>query len=770
MLCMLTLMLARTAAAQVPQKPDETLEIDPKIPIRAYAFSLKDVRLLDGPFAHACEINAQYLLRLEPDRLLSWFRERAGLQPKDRVYGGWEKATIAGHSLGHYLTACSLTYTQIGDERFKERVDYIVDELQICQKAHGDGYVAAFPRGREIFDEVERGDIRTKGFDLNGCWVPLYTLHKQLAGLIDAYRLCENKKALEVAIGLADYLDSKIGRLTEPQMQKLLNCEHGGINEAVANLYAVTGEPEYLRLAERIYHKQILDPLAESRDELNGKHANTQVPKLIGLTRLYELTGKENYAAAAKFFWKTVTENHTYVNGGNSAWEYFGPPGKLNDRLGDTTETCNTYNMLKLTRHLFTWNPDARYADYYERALYNHILAHQHPETGMFVYKGFLDFGATKNYSTPFDSFWCCVGSGMENHAKYGDSIYFHDDDGLFVNLFISSRLDWAEKGVKITQRTNFPKTETTTLSIRTDKPIRMPIRIRRPYWTTKDFQIKVNGKAVKVSGKPGSFAAVNRRWNNHDTIEAKMPMSIRTESMPDNPDRIAFLYGPIVLCAQVHKNAMPVLVPNTGEVADSVKRVSDDSLEFRTLGIGRPDDVRLIPLYAMHDKSYTVYFDKFTDKQWAARQAAYEAERQRIEEMKARTVDVVRVGEMQPERDHNFRGENTSTGTFNGRRWRHAYNGWFSFDVKVDPQKPVDLIVRYWGSESGARNFDILLDGQKIATQQLKNNKPGEFFYATYPLNPELTAGKEKVTVRFQSHPGNTAGGVFGLRIVRRK
>jgi len=757
--------------AQVEEIANSAFKVKAKSHIAAYGFSLKDVRLLDGPFKHAMELNMRYLLELEPDRLLSGFRSKAGLEPRGRIYGGWEKAGVAGHSLGHYLSACSLMYAQSGDSRLLERVNYIVDELQACQNAQGDGYVAAIPRGREIFEEVSRGDIRTKGFDLNGCWVPLYTLHKQLAGLIDAYRLCGNTKAIKVAAKLADFLDGVLGKLNDEQMQKLLFCEHGGLNEVMANLYAITQNEKYLNLAKRIYHKQILDPLAQQRDQLSGRHSNTQVPKVIGIARLHELTGIERYRTIARFFWKTVIENHTYVNGGNSAWEYFGPPKKLSDRLGDTTETCNTYNMLKLTRHLFSWTADARYADYYERALYNHILAHQHPETGMMVYKGFLDRGAIKHYSTPFDSFWCCVGSGMENHSKYGDSIFFHDGRALFVNLFIASQLNWRQKEVTVRQETQYPQTDETVLKIGCRKPVSIPIHIRHPYWAIDGMKITVNGRKIKAASKPGSFARVTRKWRDGDEVRVKMPMKLRTESMPDNPNIIAFMYGPIVLCAEVSDKKIPVLVPPTKDITSHVKPAALAPLEFITEGLGKPDDIRLIPLYKMHDRRYNVYFDRFTPDKWAAEQRRHEAEQRRIRQMQARTVDMLRIGEMQPERDHNLKGEKTSAGTFKNQRWRHAIRGgWFSFEMEVLPDKPLELIVRYWGGDSDGHEFDILLDDVKIATQRLQNKKPGEFFFANYKIPKELSSGKTKVTVRFQAHPGKTAGGVFGCWIIKRE
>ena len=419
----------------------------------AHPFRLEDVRLLDGPFKAAMTRDAEYLLRLEPDRLLSGFRKEAGLTPKAKAYGGWESMTIAGHSLGHYLSAVALMFASTGDTRFRDRVNYILAELDACQRTNGNGYVAAIPNGKKIFQEVSAGDIRPQPFDLNGGWVPWYTLHKLFAGLLDAHQYLQSTKALDIAAKLGDWADTTLAKLTEEQFQRMLDTEHGGMNEVLAELYARTGNKKYLQLSRRFHHKVVLEPLTRQEDRLQGLHANTQIPKLIGLARRYELTSDEADKTAAEFFWQRVVHHHSYVNGGHSDGERFGPPDKLNNRLSqNTAETCNTYNMLKLTRHLFEWHASASYADYYERALYNHILASQNPDDGMVCYYVPLRAGSRKVYSKPFDSFWCCVGTGMENHAKYGEAIYFHGNNALWVNLLFPSELNWRENGWALKQ------------------------------------------------------------------------------------------------------------------------------------------------------------------------------------------------------------------------------------------------------------------------------------------------------------------------------
>jgi DUF1680 family protein len=751
------------------------LKITPPVSLSASAFAIEDVRLLDGPFKRAMELDAQYLLKLEPDRLLSRFREYAGLKPKGEVYGGWENAGVSGHTLGHYLSACSMMYASTGDARFRKRVDYIVDELSACQKANGNGYVAAIPDGKRIFAEIAAGKITSMGFDLNGGWVPWYTLHKLLAGLLDAHRYCGNRNALRIAAHLADWAIATTANLDEEKFQRMLACEHGGMNESLAELYARTGDPRYLALSRRFHHKAVLDPLAEQRDCLPGLHANTQIPKIIGVARRYELTGDKTDRTIAEFFWDTVVHRQSYVTGGDSDGECFGPAACLSDRLGETTtETCNTYNMLKLTRHLFAWHASAKYADYYERALYNHILASQDPDTGMMCYYVPLKPGHFKTYSTPFDSFWCCVGTGIENHSKYGDSIYFHDADGLFVNLFIPSVLKWQCKGLTVRQETKFPEEDTTHLTFSCREPVEMAVRVRYPGWAQSGIIVEVNGSDVPVSSHPGSYVTVRRTWQTGDCLEVKIPMSLRWESMPDKRNRAAVLYGPIVLAGDLgsdeNKDApltVPVFVTDGMPIAEWCKLVPGHALTFRSDGTGHPSDVTLIPFYKMHHRRYSIYWDLYTSDEWRSHEAELRAEEERQRQLDARTIDVLRVGEMQPERDHNLVGENTSVGDFRGRKWRHAPDGWFAFDMKVKPDSPLDLLCTYWGSEIGARVFDILIDGRKIATQSLHNDKPGELFDVAYHIPPELVSGKEKVTVHLQSHPGNIAGGIFGCRIV---
>lgn len=600
-------------------------------------------------------------------------------------------------------------------------------------------------------------------------------MHKLFAGLIDAFVHCGNEQALTVAKGLGDWAYRTTSRLSEEQWQQMLACEHGGMNEAMANLYALTGDEKYLQLARKFYHRAVLDRLANGEDCLPGLHANTQIPKIIGVARLYEITGEPRYRRIAEFFWERVVKHHSYVIGGHSDHEHFGPPDRLANRLStNTCETCNTYNMLKLTRHLFSWEPKADYMNFYERALYNHILASQNPQTGMVCYYVSLKPGHFKTYSTPFDSFWCCVGTGIENHTKYGDTVFFWGEDNLYVNLFIPSELHWKAKGFSLRMETAFAESDRVVLNLSPDQPTDLALQIRQPWWCVEPIKVRINGAVQRAKPNADGYLTLRRRWQKGDRVEVILPSRLHTESMPDDPNLIAVLHGPIVLAGVLGKESdpeprVPVLVTGGRPVQSWLRKVSGKSLTFRTRGVGRPEEVTLMPFYRVHGQRYTVYWRVVTEGEWQRTDTAYREEQKRLQELDMRTVDAVRIGEEASEREHNLQGEKTSSGEFNGRRWRHAVEGgWFSYDLRVPPDQPVELLCTYWGSDSGGRVFDILVDGKKIATQTLDNNRPGSFFDVVYPLPTNLTAGKEKVTVRFQAHPGRLAGGVFGLRILR--
>ncbi len=771
--------------AQQPP-PYSKIKVQDKIPSKAYPFDLRDVRLLEGPFREAMLRDQKYLLELDSDRLLHNFRLTAGLPSTAQPLGGWEepKGELRGHTVGHFLSACALMYASTGDVRFKDKGNGIVAELAkvleaMPSKGFNKGFLSAYPE--EFFDRVDKR-IRV--------WAPYYTLHKIMAGLLDMYLSCDNQQALDVVTKMADWVKFRLSRLADDEQQAALETEHGGMNEVLANLYAVTGNPEHLNAAFKFNHKKLFDQWAAGEDKLDGLHGNTQFPKVIGAFREYQLTGEKRYLDIASFFWDRVALHRSFVIGGNTNGERFFPIDQFSKNLGpSSTETCNTYNMLKLTRQLFGLEPTAEKMDFYERGLFNHILASQDPATGMVCYYVPLRPGAFKTYSTPNESFWCCVGTGMENHAKYGDTIFFHDDQSLYLNLFIASELSWKEKGLVVRQETRFPEEDAAKLTFQTQKPVRLALRIRHPSWVSSGMTVTINGKNEPVKAKPGSYAAIERQWKNGDTVQVRWPMSLRLEAMPDDPKMIAILYGPIVLAGDLGReglteaqrygpnapqiNRLPsIVIPVfTGDVKDVLGHVKPEpnagALNFQTSGLGQPHDVRLIPLDKASDQRYTVYWKVFSPAEWDQRKAEIEAKESRRKEIERRTLDAVNVNDEQSERDHGFKGENSTQGYFEGKRTREARNGWFSYDLNVLPDKPTVLVCTYVGSPGRPRTFDVLVDGEKVATQTLEVGPSGLFDFE-YKLPEQLTRGKQRITVKFQSLPNSGTGSVFDVRIIQ--
>ena len=735
------------------------------------AFPLEAVTLTPSIWRTAVDTNATYLKSLEPDRFLHNFRVSAGLAPKGEVYGGWEGMGIAGHSLGHYMSACGLIYAQTKDPEFKTRIDYMVAEMAGIQAAHGDGYVGGTTverdgkvvDGKIVFEEIRAHKITSHGFDVNGGWVPLYTWHKVHAGLLDAHRYADNAQALKVAAGLCDYLIGVLGGLSDDEMQQVLAAEHGGLNETFAETYVRTGDKRYLAMAQRLYHKAILTPLAQGRDELEGKHANTQIPKLIGLARLYEVTGDTSYRDTAGFFWERVVHHHSYVIGGNSDGEHFGAPEHLAGRIDDKTcEACNSYNMLKLTRHLYQWQPDAAWFDFYERAHLNHIMAHQEPLTGQFVYFMPLSSGSQRLYSTPTDSFWCCVGSGMESHAKHGDSIYWRQKDTLYVNLFIPSELSWTEKATKIALSGDFPVSETVTLTVTPKSTAMFTMAVRIPGWA-EGARLAVNGAGVAILPAKDGYARVTRRWQPGDTVTLTLPQSLRVETVADNARLAAYVKGPIVLAADMGEAAGDVPPAPIVVAAQALDAVDPATLTLAA----RPGAVALKPFFSQYRRRTAVYFPLFTEGEWQVQSVAYEAEQKARTDLNARTLDVMRLGEMQPERDHGFAtdiAEVSSRLGHPGRSLMWTSGKYFEFDLAVDPKGTV-LQVTYWGQDVH-KNFDITVDGGLLTNETLA--VPGEesFRVVAYDLPAAMVAGKTKVRVRFTTRGSNLD--VFEVRSLR--
>src|SRR5258708_1500348 len=668
-----------------------------------------------------------------------------------------------------------MAYAARGNAAFLQRSNYIVAELAICQKARGTGYLGAIPKEDSIWAEVAKGNIRSRGFDLDGAWSPWYTFHKIMGGLLDAWLYCHNTQALTVDQGMADWTGEEIKGLNDSLMQKMLGTEYGGMNDALVNTYAFTGNKKYLALSYRFYDKRILDSLALKIDALAGKHSNTQIPKIIGSAPPYQTTRDQKDADIACFFGETITRHHSYANGGNSNYEYLGDPGKLNDFLSDnTTETCNTYNMLKLTGELFSIHPSASLMDFYEKALYNHILASQNHATGMMPHFAPLPMGGQKEYSDEFNTFTCCVGTGMENHVKYGENIYYRGkDNSLYVNLFIPSVLNWKERGLTIRQETNIPASDNATFTITTAKASRFPIRIRKPHWAGS-VQVKVNGASQSVAAGDDGYLLLDRTWANNDKIELTLPASFYTESMPDNPERQALFFGPDLMAGilgdkQPQLQDIPVFVTTAQDANPWVKQTDRKDLVFQTANLGAHGDVKLIPFNQTANEYYSAYWAVFTPDQWTLQEKAYEEEKRKQKELEDRTTDILRVGEMQPERDHDFVSEKSFTGDGEGKKWRMAREGgYFSFIMKTDPTEINNIICTYWGTDNRGKTFDIFVNDTKIATEDLNKFRTNKFYYVGYPIPKELTASRSSVRVNIVPKEHNSAGPIYGIRMAK--
>lgn len=759
------------AQSYVPLMNETRMAVRPQIEIKAYPVSLTQVRLLDGPFKSAMEADRKWLLSLQPDRFLHRFHENAGLPVKGDLYDGWENSTQSGFCFGHYLSAMSMLYAATGDTEVLEKVKYSIDELRKCQLARGTGYVDAIPGGEQLWNDVVQGKIDANTGWLNGIWVPWYNLHKLWAGLIDTYLYTGNEVAKEIVLALTDWACEKFKSLTYDQWQRMIYCETGGMNDALYNVYAISGKPEHLALAEKFYHKQVLDPLSQRKDQLAGLHANTQIPKIVGAARAYEVGAEDKNHTIPTFFWKTVHDNRSYCIGGNSDHEHFEELGKLS--LSDkTTETCNTYNMLKLTRHLFAWNPEAEYMDFYERALYNHILASQNPETGMVVYYQPLGYDSYKSFSTPEHSFWCCVGTGFENHVKYAEGIYSENENDLYVNLFIASELDWKRMGMKVVQQTGFPDSDRTQLLIHCSEPKEVALHIRYPEWATAGYRIMINGEQQQISEKPGSYVTVKRVWKEGDKLEVEMVKSLRKEKLIGDDHKAAFLNGPIVLAGERNpQDKKIVFLEEKNQGIDTWMKPIDEKEGTFKATAGFPASIDMIPFYKKYKGYYAVYFDCYQPDEWESIKEEYEKEAEAERELERLTLDVFRPNEQQDEVDHDFRGTNVARGDGAlGKKWCDSDGGYFSFTMKVNSKLPAELLLTYWGSDGGNRKFDILVNNEVIAVEELTASKPNEYFDRRYAIPFHLLQGKDKVTVKLRAYQNNKAGGIFFARMMLKK
>ncbi|MBV5313338.1 MAG: glycoside hydrolase family 127 protein [Prolixibacteraceae bacterium] len=762
-------------------------------------FPLSDVTLLDGSFKQARDLNIEVLLKYDVDRLLAPYRKEARLPEKAKLYPNWEG--LDGHVGGHYLSAMAINYAATGNAECKKRMEYMISELKACQDANalkypdwGVGYIGGIPNSKGLWPKIKAGEVGV----IWKYWAPYYNIHKMFAGLRDTWLYTANVDAKNIFLNFCDWAITITSGLTDVQMEEMLANEHGGMNEILADAYQITGNEKYLAAAKRYSHKVFLDQLSQGIDNLDNKHANTQIPKFIGFERIAELGHDAKYDKAGSFFWETVTTNRSLAFGGNSRREHFPARESCIDfiNVNDGPESCNSYNMLKLTEDLFRVHPSAKYADYYERTLLNHILSSQHPEHGGYVYFTPARPRHYRVYSAPNEAMWCCVGTGMENHGKYNQFIYTHSGDSLFLNLFIASELNWKAKGVKIKQETRFPEEEQTRLTI-TEGSSNFKLMVRYPAWVSKGaLKIAVNGKEIAYSASPSSFVCLDRKWVKGDVVEISLPMHNTIEHLPNVPEYIAIMHGPVLMAAKTGTEDLKGLIADDGRwgqlasgeylpvdkapilieddiqnIANRLIPVKDKALNFKlNVKMENPAELTLEPFYKIHDARYMMYWLALSNsgyKAYTDSLANIEKEKLALEK---RTIDQVAPGEQQPETDHAMQLEKSNKGNNLNEFFREARDGgFFSYDLATKSETNLSLMVRYWGAEWGTRKFEISIDEQKLVTEDNTNKWNQSMFKdMVYSIPDAMIKGKTHVRVKFQALSGSTAGAVYHVRLVR--
>ena len=750
-------------------------------------FGISDVRLTRSAFKHAEDMDIQYLLALNPDRLLAPYLKGAGLPPKADNYTNWENTGLDGHIGGHYLSALSFMYAATGNEEIGRRLDYVLSELKRCQDTAGDGYLCGVPDGRKMWKEIEQGNVRAATFGLNDRWVPLYNIHKIYAGLRDAYLVAHREEAKDMLVKLTDWMERTTANLTDAQMQDMLRSEHGGLNETFADVAAITGDKRYLTLAHRFSHDIILNPLLKQEDKLTGIHANTQIPKVIGFKRIADIEKNDDWSKAADFFWHTVVNNRSITIGGNSVYEHFHPADNFEPMRTSEQgpETCNTYNMLRLTKMLYATSADAKYMDYYERALFNHILSTQDPVQGGFVYFTPMRSGHYRVYSQPQTSFWCCVGSGLENHARYGEMIYAHKgNDQLFVNLFIPSTLEWGD--INIEQSTSFPDEEGTSVIVtsKKGKNKKFTLNIRVPEWVNEgELSLTINGKTEKVNIADG-YVKVNRSWKDGDKLHISMPMHLRAIDMPDNSHNYSFLYGPIVLASRMGTQRqdgmfaddsrgghiaqgprlplqnMPVIVGSTDDILSHISK-TDGKMEFTLKGVSPEnyEGMKLEPFYRIHESRYMAYWPVLSASEVQKRQEEVARQESIAQALEARTADKVTCGEQQPESDHFVKMEWSDTGNDGGVQWRETRK-WFSYRMKTNGRKVTAVRIAFRPENN--RDARVLIGDTEIGLFATAPNGIIEL-----PVKSDIIGKSETVTLKIAKGNKNITPHIYEVRLI---
>lgn len=693
-------------------------------------YALHEVKLKNGVFKNAQDVDLKYILALNPDKLLAPYLIDAGLPLKADRYGNWESSGLDGHIGGHYLSALAMMYASTGNTELKQRLEYMVAELARCQAKNGNGYVGGIPNGKVFWERINKGDIDGSTFGLNNTWVPLYNIHKLFAGLRDTYEFTQNQQAKQILISLGDWFIELIKPLNDEKIQQILRTEHGGMNEVFADLYILTNNKKYLETAQKLNHQAILNPLIQKQDKLTGLHANTQIPKVIGFEKIASLTKNEDLSGAAQYFWQNVSQTRSVAFGGNSMREHFNPVNDFSKMLASNQgpETCNSFNMLRLSKALFLDKNDVSYLDFYERTLYNHILSSQHPEKGGFVYFTPIRPNHYRVYSQPETSMWCCVGSGIENHTKYGELIYSHNAENIYVNLFIPSELNWKEKGIKIIQNTNFPNKNNSDLVLKLAKNQTFSLNIRYPKWA-ENAKIKINGKVQNVSTKPAEYIIFNRNWKNGDKISIEFEMKTRLEYLPDGSNWAAFVRGPIVLAAKTSTEDLKGLFADDSRMGHETKgklfpinkafALVDEPKNY--LSKLKPidnlnftlDSLHLQPFFELHDARYQMYFQTFTKSEFEKQKTLQKQQEDTLLALEARTIDKINCGEQQPEVDHQYKGEQSNSGYDDEKFWRNT-RSFISYQLqnKNNAGKFLEISVL---DDFKAENLEISINGNVV-------------------------------------------------------
>jgi DUF1680 family protein len=765
-------------------------------------FPLGDITLLDGPLKHARDLNVQVLLKYDCDRMLAPYRKEAGLQPRKPSYPNWDG--LDGHVGGHYLSALAIN-AATGNEECRKRMEYMISELQLVLDANNQrleawchNYIGGVPNSAKMWTAFSKGDFGS----YFGTWAPFYNIHKMYAGLRDAWLYCGNEQAKNLFLKFCDWAVDITRDLNDEQMEKMLGNEHGGMNEVLADAYAITGEQKYLNCARRFSHKLLLVPMEEGKDCLDNMHANTQIPKVIGYQRIAELAHDVQYHNASEYFWEIVTRQRSLALGGNSRREHFPTKETCIDYINDIDgpESCNTYNMLKLTEDLNRVKPDGMYGDFYETAMFNHILSTQHPQHGGYVYFTSARPRHYRNYSAPNKAMWCCVGTGMENHGKYGQFVWTHDkgvkaeDDALYVNLFVASELNWKERKMVIRQQTAFPYAETSVVEVAKGKGTFI-LKVRKPSWC-ENFTVKGVGFDAD-SYEENGFVCMKRKWKKGDQVKISMPMHAYIKPMINVPQYVAIMYGPILLGMKTGTEDMrsliaddsrfgqyaggkklaldeaPILLPkHLDDIAKNLKPVPGKPLHFKlATHMENTIDGELQPFFEIHDSRYMMYWLALGENDYKAYMQKLADEEKARQALEARTVDKVNPGEQQPETDHRMETDDSNKGNTEGIFFRDAKDGhYFSYLMQTKGETNLSLQLKFWGQDEWRTSeFDIYVNDKLLCSVNNSHRwRTTQFKTVDYAIPSEFVKGKKEIRVKFVAHKGKQVGQIYGVRLVK--